>query len=85
MVVAAGMAAVWLLDSLANWNVRRRAAAAGQDVSVPPARNLFAQDPQHWSASLLAVLLAAAAPGAAGRHRGAGSGGLIVSTPPVGL
>jgi hypothetical protein len=60
--VAAGMAAVWVADSLANWNVRRRAAAAGQDIAVPPARNLFAQDPEHWSAKLLAVLLVAASP-----------------------
>jgi predicted GIY-YIG superfamily endonuclease len=62
MIVAAGMASVWLLDSLANWNVRRRAAAAGQDITVPPARNLFAQDPEHWSATFLAGLLVAASP-----------------------
>lgn len=62
VVVAAGMAAVWLFDTVANWSVRRRAAAAGQEITVPPARNLFTQDPPHWSATLLTGFLAAAAP-----------------------
>jgi predicted GIY-YIG superfamily endonuclease len=62
IVVAAGMAAVWLFDTVANWSVRRRVAAADQEIIVPPARNLFTQDPPHWSATLLAGCLAAAAP-----------------------
>lgn len=62
MIVATGMAAVWLLDSLANWSVRRRVERAGQQVELPPARNLFTQDPPHWSATLLLALLALATP-----------------------
>jgi hypothetical protein len=62
MIVATGMAAVWLLDSLANWSVMRRAERAGQQVELPPARNLFTQDPPHWSATLLLALLALATP-----------------------
>jgi hypothetical protein len=60
MIVATGMLAVWVLDSVANWSVRRRAERAGQQVELPPARNLFAQDPPHWSATLLQSLLAIA-------------------------
>jgi predicted GIY-YIG superfamily endonuclease len=60
LIVAGGMAAVWAADSIANWNVRRRAERAGQQVELPPARNLFAQDPQHWSANLLTALMKAA-------------------------
>lgn len=58
------MAAVWLLDSLADWNVKRRAERAGQQVELelPPVRNLFTQDPPHWSAILLQSLLAFATP-----------------------
>jgi predicted GIY-YIG superfamily endonuclease len=56
--VALGMGAVWVMDSVANWNVKRRAERAGQEVDLPPARNLFTQDPPHWSANLLTALLA---------------------------
>lgn len=58
LVVAAGMAAVWAFDSVANWSVKRRAERAGQQVDLPPARNLFTQDPPHWSATLLQGLMA---------------------------
>jgi len=30
--------------------------------AVPPARNLFTQDPEHWSATLLTAFTVAAAP-----------------------
>jgi hypothetical protein len=53
LIVAAGMAGVWAFDSEANWSVRPRAERAGQQVELPPARNLFTQDPPHWSATLL--------------------------------
>jgi hypothetical protein len=62
MIVAAGMGVVWVLDSQANWSVQRRARQAGQDLDLPPARNLFTQDPEHWSATLLAAFTAEAAP-----------------------
>ncbi len=61
-VLAGCMAAVWVFDSLANWNVKRRAERAGLPVEVPPARNLFTQDPPHWSAQLLESLMRIAAP-----------------------
>ena len=61
MIVAGGMAAVWLFDFLANWNVRRRAERAGMPVELPPPRNLFAQDPPHWSAQLIQSSLKVAA------------------------
>jgi predicted GIY-YIG superfamily endonuclease len=60
-LVALGMGAVFVVDSVANWNVTRRAERAGQQVELPPARNLFTQDPPHWSANLLVALLAFAA------------------------
>lgn len=65
MGLAGGMLAVWAFDSVANWSVRQRAERAGQQVELPPARNLFAQDPPHWSATLLQALLALATPTAA--------------------
>lgn len=68
--VAFGMAAVWVADSVSNWNVRRRAEREGQEVELPPARNLFTQDPPHWSACLLTALLAFAAIGKAEREAG---------------
>jgi hypothetical protein len=60
-VVAAGMGAVWLLDMLANWSGRCMANRAGREIELPPARNLFTQEPRHWSKGLLDVMLAAAA------------------------
>jgi hypothetical protein len=60
-VVAAGIGAVWLFDTLANWNVRRRADAAGQGFELPSARNLFTQEPRQWSKALLDGLLSVAA------------------------
>jgi predicted GIY-YIG superfamily endonuclease len=62
MILVAGMAAVWAFDFLANWNVKRRAERAGQQVELPPPRNLFTQDPQHWSARRLQSLVTLAAP-----------------------
>lgn len=59
--MAAGMGAVWLLDTLANWSVKSRANRADQEIELPPARNLFTQEPRHWSKALLDVLLATAA------------------------
>src|SRR5258706_10255184 len=38
LIVTGGMGATWAVDSLANGNVRRRAARAGLRVEVPPAR-----------------------------------------------
>lgn len=61
-ILASGMAAVWAFDFLANWNVKRRAERAGRQVELPPPRNLFTQDPQHWSARLLQSLATIAAP-----------------------
>jgi hypothetical protein len=59
--VAAGMGAVRLFDTLANWSVKRRAHRAGQELELPPARNLFTQEPRHWSKALLDGLLSVAA------------------------
>ena len=64
LILAFGMGSVWVFDSVANWSVKRRAGRVGQQVEVPPARNLFVQDPPHWSASLLAGLIKVAAPNA---------------------
>jgi len=61
VAVAGGIAAVWVFDTVANCNVRRRAEREGREVDLPPARNLFAQDPPHWSAVLLTALVAFAA------------------------
>jgi len=61
-ILAGGMAAVWAFDFLANWNVKLRAERAGRQVELPPPRNLFTQDPQHWSAQILESLMRIAAP-----------------------
>ena len=65
LILAGGMGAVWVFDSVANCSVKRRAERAGQHVELPPARNLFTQDPPHWSANLLVGLMKVAAPTAA--------------------
>ena len=71
LVVAGVMTAIWAFDSVANSSVKRRAEREGQQVELPPARNLFAQDPPHWSATLLKVLMAIATaePGPEGLRR----------------
>jgi hypothetical protein len=40
-IVAVGMGAVLLLDMLANWSVSCRGWRAGEEIDLPPARNLF--------------------------------------------
>ena len=64
LILAGGMGAVWVSDSVANWSVKRRAERAGQHVEIPAAGNLFTQDPPHWSATLLVELMRVAAPSA---------------------
>jgi hypothetical protein len=65
LILAGGMGAVWVFYSISNWSVKHRAERAGRHVELPPAANLFAQDPPHWSANLLVGLMKVAAPTAA--------------------